>query len=363
MPSKAAPGRYIHPMDADPRLATDAAALHRATLTLDSHIDIPWPQPADPFAPSPRHVDMLKMHAGGLDAGCFVAFVPQAAGDEAGREAGARARAMLREIHAMARREGGIEARICASAAAVEAAKRDGVLAIVPAIENGQAIGDDLSTLEHYRAQGVAYITLTHNGHNQLADSANPRRDLNDPEARHGGLSGLGREAIAEMNRLGIMVDVSHASRAAMLQAAMLSRTPIVATHSCAAALCPHPRNLDDAQLDALRDVGGVIQITAMPPFLKPRGRAQDVTVSDFVDHIDYVVRRIGLAHCGISSDFDGGGAIAGWANAAESGHLTEELVRRGYGDTEIAALWGGNFLRVMRRAEAMAAQEKGSGA
>jgi membrane dipeptidase len=246
---------------------------------------------------------------------------------------------------------------VCRSAEAVEQADRDGVLAIIPAVENGHAIGEDLAMLERFRALGVAYITMTHNGHNRLADSANPRRDLGDAPALHGGISALGRDAIAEMNRLGILVDVSHVSRQAMLQAVAESHVPVVATHSCAAALCDHPRNLDDFQLDTLRDTGGLVQITAMPPFLRARGRSDTVGVSDFVDHIDYVVRRIGVAHCGISSDFDGGGAITGWRHAGESGNMTAELVRRGYDEGEIAALWGGNFLRLMKKAEEYAAK------
>jgi membrane dipeptidase len=262
---------------------------------------------------------------------------------------------MLDEIHAMGAARNGITARICTTADDVEKAHLDSVLGIVPVVENGYAIGRDLTMLARLRKLGVAYITITHNGHNDLADSAIPRRDLGDDATKHGGLSGLGREAVAEMNRLGILVDVSHISRQAMLQAVMLSRAPVVASHSCAAALCEHPRNLDDTQLDALRDTGGVVQITAMPPFLRPRGRSDTVGVGEFVDHVDYVVRRIGLAHCGISSDFDGGGAITGWRHAGESGNITTELVRRGYGHSQIAALWGGNFLRVMRQAQAVA--------
>jgi membrane dipeptidase len=336
---------------------TDAAALHRATLTLDSHIDIPWPGGADPFTDTDRHVDLPKMRAGGLDVGCFVAFVPQGprgpAEDIAARD---RALAMLETINTMNATRNGISARICATAEAVEAAVAAGALAVVPAVENGHALGQDLRMLARFRDLGVAYVTITHNGHNALSDSANPRKDLGDEATLHGGLSGLGREALTEMNRLGILIDVSHMSRQAMLQAVMLSRVPVVATHSCAMALCEHPRNLDNAQLDALRDTGGVAQITAMPPFLRARGRSDTVGVGEFVDHVDYVVNRIGLAHCGISSDFDGGGAITGWRHAGESGNITAELVRRGYGHTEVAALWGGNFLRVMRQAEAFAA-------
>lgn len=333
---------------------TDAAALHRAILTLDSHIDIPWPHSPDPFGPTQRHVDLPKMKAGGLDAGCFVAFVPQSARTPAqGDEAWARAVAMLETIRGMQATRNGITARVCPTAEAIEQAHAEGALAVVPAVENGHAIGDDLSRIAQLRAMGVIYITISHNGHNLLADSANPRRDLGDQETLHGGLSPLGREAIREMNRVGIMVDVSHLSRQSMLQAAQLSSSPVVATHSCVTALCNHPRNLDDMQLDALRDTQGLVQITAMPPFLRLRGRSDDTDVTAFCDHVDYVVKRIGLAHCGISSDFDGGGAIKGWADASQSPNITAELVRRGYGHTEIAALWGGNFLRVMRAAEA----------
>jgi membrane dipeptidase len=334
----------------------DAEAMHRDILTLDSHIDIPWPTSPDPFTPTERHVDLPKMKAGGLDAGCFVAFVPQGPRTPAGcREAGERALAMLETIRAMGTSRHGITAAICPTADAIEAAKASHALAVVPCVENGHAIGDDLSLLARLKALGVIYITLTHNGHNLLADSANPRRDLGDSETLHGGLSPLGRAAVAEMNRLGIMVDVSHLSRQSMLQAVQVSRAPVVATHSCAAALCAHPRNLDDLQLDVLRDTDGLVQITAMPPFLRSKGRADTVTVSDFADHVDYVVKRIGLAHCGISSDFDGGGAISGWRNASESPNITAELVRRGYGHAEIAALWGGNFLRAMRAAARVA--------
>jgi membrane dipeptidase len=332
----------------------DAAALHAATLTLDSHIDIPWPDPPDPFGVTERHVDMRKMRAGGLTAGCFAAYVPQGPRSEASyAEAARRADAMLDAIAGMAREQDGIAARLCDTASQVEAAHREGALAILPCVENGHAIGEDPSRLAGLRARGVIYVTLCHNGHNALADSANPRRDLGDADTLHGGLSPLGREVVAEMNRLGILVDVSHLSRQAMLQSVQASHVPVVATHSCVAALCPHPRNLDDLQLDALRDTGGLVQITAMPPFLKSRARAEGVDVGTFCDHIDYVVRRIGLAHCGISSDFDGGGAITGWRDASESGNLTAELVRRGYAAAEIAALWGGNFLRLMRAAEA----------
>jgi len=153
-----------------------------------------------------------------------------------------------------------------------------------------------------------------------------------------------------------MVVDVAHVSRAAMLQAAAVSRTPVVSTHSCLRALCDHPRNMDDEQLDALRAVGGVIQITAVAGFLRAGGKPETVTLNDFADHVDYAVSRIGIAHVGVSSDFDGGGWFTGWNDAGESANITAALLARGYGRLELAALWGGNFLRVLRQAEALAA-------
>ncbi len=334
----------------------DSLALHRSLLTIDTHIDIPWPTGPDPFQDGSRRVDLPKMRRGGLTAGCFAAYVPQAARTPENETAAfERASGMLQAIRGMGRSENGIVARVTVTAAEIEAAKRDGVLAIVPAVENGFAMGQDLTRLARFRALGARYLTVTHNGHNALADSSNPRGDLGDAESEHGGLSVLGRAAIRELNRLGMLVDVAHVSRASMLQAAALSRTPVVATHSCVRALCDHPRNLDDEQLDALRDVGGVVQVTAVSAFLRPEAKPEEVTVADYADHIDYAVRRIGVEHVGISSDFDGGGGFKGWHNASESANITAELVRRGYGKSELALLWGGNFLRLLRRAEAAA--------
>lgn len=338
-------------------LAPDALALHSALLTIDTHIDIPWPTGPDPFTDSKRCVDLPKMQRGGLAAGCFAAYVPQIQRSPTTEDAAyARACAMLTAIAAMGRSEAGLTARLTQTAAEIEAAKRDGVLAIIPAVENGFAIGADLGRIAVLRRLGARYLTLTHNGHNALADSCNPRRDLGDRDTEHGGLSALGRGAITELNRVGMVVDVAHVSRDAMLQAAEASRTPIISTHSCVSALCDHPRNMMDWQLDVLRDVKGVIQITAVAAFLRPNGKPEDVTVADFADHVDHAVNRIGIEHVGISSDFDGGGGFRDWRSAAECANVTAELVRRGYDRAALAKLWGGNFLRVLRIAEDAAA-------
>lgn len=335
----------------------EALALHRALVTLDTHIDIPWPTGPAAFEDGTRRVDMPKMVRGGLSAGCFVAYVPQATRTPANEDAAFnRAIAMLEHINALGRTEAGITARVTSTADQIEAAKRDGVLAIVPVVENGFAVGTDLTRIAQFRALGARYLTLTHNGHNAIADSCNPRRDLGDRETEHGGLSDLGRAAVRELNRVGMLVDVAHVSRDTMQQAAEVSSTPIVSTHSCVSALCDHSRNMTDWQLDIIRDVKGVIQITAVSAFLKPNAKPEDVTSADFCDHIDYAVKRIGIDHVGISSDFDGGGWFRDWRNAGDSANLTAELVRRGYDRGAIEKLWGGNFLRVMRVAEQAAA-------
>jgi membrane dipeptidase len=239
-------------------------------------------------------------------------------------------------------------------------------------------------------------MTLAHGGHNDISDSATPR--ANEPAAEYGGLSKFGEEVVAELNRVGIMVDVSHISKAAMLHAIRVSRAPVIGSHSSTRALADVARNMDDDQLLALKENGGVVQMCALDGFVKvpapERGEAvralraelgisgrdglRNLTpeqralydermvaieaewpranVSDFVDHIDHAVNLIGIDHVGIASDFDGGGGITGWNDASETFNVTLELVRRGYTEEEIAKLWGGNLLRVWREVERVAA-------
>ncbi len=327
---------------------------HDGLLAIDTHVDIPWPNGPSPFENGARCVDLPKLKAGRVGAVCFAAYVPQGPRDIAGHLAATiRASAMLDAIEAMAPRDGsgGVMAT---SADAVEAAFASGKIAIIPAIENGYSLGTDLATLDAFARRGIRYMTLTHNGHNEIADAAIPRRDLNDAEAEHGGLSAFGRAVIARMNRLGILVDVSHASKSTMLQAAALSATPVLATHSCMRALCDHPRNLDDEQLDVLKATGGLAQITIVSGFLRPKARAADLTVANIADHVDYAVNRMGIEHVGIGTDFDGGGGVHGFMNAAQAPHLTVELAKRGYDRAALQKIWGGNFLRLLRQAEAV---------
>jgi membrane dipeptidase len=328
-----------------------ALALHRELLTIDTHIDIPFPNGPDFFEETKRRVDLPKMKRGGMAAGAFAAYVAQGPRTpEANRAAFDRAIAMLNAINAMGNTNQG--ARVCTTADEIVQAHADGVTIVIPCVENGHAMGGDISNLAAFRALGARYMTITHFGHNALADSSNPRTELGDKEQEHGGLSELGRSAVVEMNRLGMLVDIAHTSKNTMMQAAKLSRTPVLSTHSNVKALCDNARNMDDEQLDMLAEVGGVIQITAVPGFLRSGRKAEEVTVADYCDHVDYAVRRIGIDHVGLSSDFDGGGGFVGWHDAGETANLTVELMRRGYGRREIAALWGGNFMRLLRLAE-----------
>ncbi|WP_426957947.1 dipeptidase [Muricoccus radiodurans] len=342
--------------DAVPK-TVDHAEIHASTLTLDTHVDIPWPDTPDPRGTTQRNVDFARMKAGGLRAVVFIAYTPQGPRTPEGHTtAGTRAEAMLRAIRNTAHGEG---RRIVTRVAELEAAHAAGATGVLLAVENGNAMGHDLSRLALWRGLGAIYLTLTHDGHNDLADAARPKPELGDGPTLHGGLSPLGRQAMEELNRLGMLVDVSHASRSSMMQAVEMSRAPVVATHACCAALRQHPRNLDDGQLDALRDTDGLIQITAVPAFLRDPGPegTYSASVEDIADHVDHAVRRIGLAHVGLSSDFDGGGGVTGWRHAGETGGLTEALHRRGYDREAIGLLWAGNFLRVWRRAEEVAAE------
>ena len=328
---------------------------HDGLLAIDTHVDIPWPNGPSPFEDGPRCVDLPKLRAGKIAAVCFAAYIPQGPRDAAGhQQAALRARDMLDSIAAMAPTDGtgGV---LTSTADAIEAAFAAGKTGIIPAIENGYAMGEDLAALDEFAARGVRYMTLTHNGHNALADAAIALASLGNAATEHGGLSELGRATVARMNELGMLVDISHAAKPTMLQAAALSRTPVLATHSCIRALCDHPRNLDDEQLEALGATGGLVQITIVSNFLRPKARASDLTVADIADHIDYAVKKIGIDHVGIGTDFDGGGGVKGFMNAAQAPNLTKELFRRGYDRGALSKIWGGNFLRLLRAAEKVA--------
>ena len=350
-------GGSVEAADTDDELLAEALAIHQRVLTIDTHDDIPLdfatPE-VDPGIRGDRQVDLPKMEEGGLDAAFFVVFVGQTERTHKNYEqAKADARTKFDAIHRMAEEMYPDRIEIAYSADDVERIATEGKLVGAIGIENGYAIGQDLSLLSDYHTRGARYITLAHNGHNDIADSATPRQRLGDAEAEHDGISAFGEDVIAEMNRLGVIVDVSHISKQAMLDAVRLSVAPVIASHSSTRALRDHPRNMDDEQLLALRDNGGVMQTVALGNFVSGR-EEPPVAVGDFVDHIDHAVGLIGIDHVGISSDFDGGGGVAGWSDASETFNVTLELARRGYTEGEIAKLWGLNLLRVWRAVEAV---------
>lgn len=382
-----------------------AAEVQDEIITIDTHIDIPFTfatDEADPGVRGDYQVDLPKLDEGGLDAGFWIVYVGQTERTEENyAEAKELAMTKFDAIHRMTDEMYPDQIGLAYTADDVISIHNEGKKVALIGIENGYVIGKDLSLLEKYHALGARYITLAHGGHNDIADSSTPRENLGDGEEEHGGISDFGAEVIEEMNRLGIMVDVSHISKKAMLEAAQLSAAPVIASHSSARALCDHPRNMDDEMLQALKKNGGVVQTVAFSSYVKEspeektaamnalreemgitsRAAWSNLTdeqreayqarvaeldeqwppanVSDFVDHIDYMVNLIGIDHVGISSDFDGGGGVVGWQDASETLNVTKELVRRGYSKEQIEQIWGRNLLRVLRSVEEVAAQKQ----
>lgn len=389
----------------DAALVAKARAIHDRVITLDTHVDI---NPRH-FVPGPRdygtaldtQVNLPKMEKGGLDAAFFIVYVGQgpltpAGYDKAYKDAVAKFDAIHRLTEVIAPKRIGL----ATTAAEVRAIAASGRKVALIGVENAYPLGTDLSRITEFHGRGARYMSLAHNGHSQFADSNTGERD----GWKHDGLSDLGKQAIAELNRVGIMIDLSHPSKQANLQAIALSKAPVIASHSGARALANHSRNLDDEQLEAIRKNGGVVQAVAFdgyvkikPPdsparaaavaavrkrlpaggvsawtdeqFASYRAAMQDVNrrypqpradVADFVNHIDYLVKKIGIDHVGISSDFDGGGGVDGWNGAEETFNVTLELVRRGYTEEQIGKLWSSNLLRVLDDVQRVAAQLRG---
>ncbi len=343
-----------------------AKALHSKILTLDSHCDTPmfFPKGVNFDSRDPKVlVDLHKMAEGHLDATIMVAYLEQQERTEAALEnATAKANQILTQIEEM----------VAKNCTAVDIAytpdelwklKQEGKRGIMLGIENGYAIGKDLSNVKAFSKRGIVYMTLCHNGDNDICDSARGNRE-------HGGVSDFGAQVIAEMNRYGIMVDLSHASEESFYDAIGMSKTPIVCSHSSARALCDHPRNLTDAQLRALANAGGVAQVTLYHGFLvkdsvdyNPSNQLRafgsntegvtEATILDAIEHLNHMVNVMGIEHVGIGTDFDGDGGIRGCASASELINFTRRLLRERYTEEQIQMIWGGNFLRVMKQVQA----------
>lgn len=337
-------------------LVARARAIHDRVLAIDTHVDIPLnfaTSEHDP-ATAEAQVNLDSMQAGGLDAAFFIVYVGQQPRTEENyRIAKADAVAKFDAIHRMTDIMYPDRIGLADTAADARALHAAGKLVAFIGIENGFVIGRDLSLLENFRKRGARYMTLVHNGHNDIGDSAQPQARLNDVASEHDGLSPFGYTVVDELNRLGILVDISHVSRQTMLDATRHSKAPVIASHSSVTAVADHPRNMNDEQLLALKENGGVIQIVAFDTYVKAGGGAD---MALFLDHIDHAVDLIGIDHVGISSDFGGGGGIPGWNNALDTFNVTLALVRRGYTEDDIGKLWGGNVLRILEQAEQVAA-------
>ena len=379
----------------DVAIVERARAIHKRVITIDTHKDIPdnYATPeADPKTMNSQ-VNLDKMKAGGYDMAFFAVYVGQGARTDSGN-AVAKQRALNKfaAIHRMAEQMYPNLIEIGYTPADVERIDKSGKLIAGIGIENGWVIGHDLTLIKTYYDLGARYMTLAHSSNNDICDSSTDQRG---PEWH--GLSPFGKQVVQEMNRVGMMVDVSHVSKECMMQATAMSTSPVIGSHSGVSVVNNVPRNMDDEMLAALKKNGGVIQIVAVADFLKhqpardsavralgaeffptpaggrggggrgalaslpPDKRAEYdrrmaaieekwplATVADLVNHIDHAVRIAGIDHVGISSDFDGGGGITGWNDASQTFNVTLELVQRGYSEEDIRKLWGGNVLRVM---------------
>ncbi len=413
----------------DPALEAKARAIHDRVIALDTHVDI---DPKNFTAAHPNYTDRLatqvnlpKMIEGGLDAVFFSIYVGQgpltAEGYQRAYDADME---KFAAVHRLAEELAPDKIEIAYRADDVTKIAAKGKKVALMGVENAYGIGTDLTNIKKFYDQGARYMSLAHNGHSQMSDSNTGERD---GVWLYHGLSPLGKQAVAELNRLGIMIDISHPSKESMMQTLALTKAPIIASHSAVRAMCNVSRNLDDEQLLALKKNGGVVQMVAFSGYVKQapppsperqqalaalrtefglpaagggggggapggagagggggRGGLQALTpekrteyqqrmaridsqfppppratVKDFVDHIDYAVKLIGIDHIGISSDFDGGGGVEGYNDATEAINVTRELVRRGYTEPQIAKMWSGNLLRVMREVEKVAAGTK----
>ena len=389
--------------ESDAGLMARARAIHERIITIDTHVDIPFDfgsEAYDMMKPGPlgQQVHLPTMTEGGLDAVFLIVYVGQSNRTITGNtKALSDAFLKFSAIHKLTEENYPKKIELARTAEDVRRITASGRKAVIIGMENGFPMGKDLRLLDVFYNQGARYLGLLHNGHNELGDSAQPF-DKEDTE-EHGGLSSLGKEVVNRLNKLGIMIDVSHASKQTTLDILALSKAPVIASHSAIKGIGDHPRNLSDIELDAIKNTNGVVNLVAFDTYLrKPpleKTKALDdlrkmmgldtpggfqklntkqlssyfestaaidakwpkANVADLVDHIDYAVKRIGINHVGIASDFNGGGGITGWDNAGETLNVSIELVKRGYSEDDITKIWGGNLLRVMEDVETYAAQ------
>lgn len=328
------------------RTFAQAKHIHDTSIILDSHCDTPMfftensKENITMFGTRSDKVlvNLPKMTEGRLDASIMVAYLPQGErNEEAYKAATAKANRLLTQIDEIVQANSD-RVGFAESSSDILRLKAQGKKAILRGIENGYAIGKDIGLLEQFKHRGIVYMTLCHNGDNDICDSARGNEE-------HGGLSDFGREVVQQMNRLGILVDLSHASEKSFYDALELSKVPIVCSHSSARALCDHPRNLTDDQMRALAKADGVAQTTVYQGFLRTDGQA---TIIDAVEHLCHAAKIMGVEHVGLGTDFDGDGGVPGLADASEIINFTRHLLRRQFSEQDIRLIMGGNFLRLI---------------
>ena len=328
-------------------LLARAKEIHRRILSLDTHTDTPL-QFTDTYNIGSRaktQVCLPKMEEGCLDGQYLACWVRQDVCDSLHtQEAVRRVNRLLAAIH----RQVAMNADRCGIARTADdlaRLKAEGKKAFFIGIENAYGVGRDLAQVERVQRQGVTYITLCHSSNNDVCDSSSDKAG-----PRWGGLSPFGKQLVAEMNRLGVLIDVSHASESTFWDVLRCSSQPVVATHSSSKALYRHNRNLSDEQLRALAQQGGVAQACPLGGFL--RRDARNATLADFMKHLLHMIEVAGIDHVGIGTDFDGGGGVKGCNGDDELIHITVALLEAGFSEEEIAKIWGGNFLRVLRQVQ-----------
>lgn len=342
------------------KLYAEAKAFHDAHIVLDSHCDTPmfFPQGVD-FGTRDPHllVDLHKMDDGRQAAVTMVAYLEQPKEGKTFAEIApfpvegpkAYADLIFNKINDIVSAHPNRLA-LAATPQQLLQNKRAGKHTIMLGIENGQAIEDNLDNIDHFAQRGIVYITLCHNGDNQICDSARGNHTW-------GGVSPFGRQVIERMNHLGIMVDLSHGGEQSFYDTLELSSKPIVCSHSSCRALCDHPRNLTDDQMRQLALKGGVMQVTAYHGFLSLN---DDASIATFMQHLNHAVEVMGIDHVGIGTDFDGDGGVPGLADSSDLMNLTRHLLMQGYTTTDIEKLWGGNWLRVMEEVQGRGKSEEG---
>ena len=326
-------------------------------ITIDTHIDINVENFTDSLnytMNTDTQFNLPNMMEGELDVAWLVVYTAQGELNEEGYKAAyENAISKFDAIDRLVNVYAPDQVELALSSQDVSRILAEGKKVIMIGVENAYSMGLDTSNVEEFWKKGARYVSLTHNGHNQFSDSNTGEFD---GTTLHNGLSDLGKEVIELLNYYGIMIDISHPSKEAIRQMTELSKAPIIASHSSARALRDHPRNVDDEQLNWIKENGGVIQTTALGFFLTDR-EDPPANMDDFMDHIDHMVEKIGIDHVGISSDFDGGGGIVGWEDASETMNVTNALRERGYSESEIAKLWGGNLLRVLDEVQEIATE------